>query len=209
VEGLIEETRGLGAPGSSGEVVAGVLPGLARWAVDRAGDALDAAAVVGGLANPPVGAIAVEGDGAVVVLACRDTALVAVADGPRAVWAEGAAAVRAALGHLALPPGAGARVEQAVARAPEAGGRDAGPVLAALDAAVSAERAALAATIHDRPVQELTAAQLLIDSALWGDDVPGSVREPLEQGLEALRQAITSCRGIMAELQGRRPGPGA
>jgi hypothetical protein len=58
-------------------------------------------------------------------------------------------------------------------------------------------------------VQELTAAQLLIDSALWGDDVPGSVREPLEQGLEALRQAITSCRGIMAELQGRRPGPGA
>jgi signal transduction histidine kinase len=66
------------------------------------------------------------------------------------------------------------------------------------DVAVAAGTQA-AHRLHDGPVQELTAAQLLMESALPADheDADGLVR-----GLEALRAAILSTRQLMAELSG-------
>jgi signal transduction histidine kinase len=68
-----------------------------------------------------------------------------------------------------------------------------------------------ATRLHDGPVQELTAAQLFLDTAIMelreqgvvdlGDD------SPLQRGAEALRAAIASTRALMREVAGEGSSP--
>lgn len=67
-------------------------------------------------------------------------------------------------------------------------------------------RERVAHRLHDGPIQELTAAQLFLDGlALRLEEEQGDpvVRQSLERGLAALREATSGCRRIMESL---RPG---
>lgn len=67
-------------------------------------------------------------------------------------------------------------------------------------------RQRLAHRLHDGPIQELTAAQLFLDGLSMRMDsqqVDPQLRESLERGLAALRNATTGCRQVMDAL---RPG---
>ncbi len=197
------------AADDSGRVLRAVLRGVATWAsAVTAGDARSVVLVAG--VDAPPAAHVVDADAALVVAVGPDVALVAVADGqePLATWACGGAAVQDLLARLVIPPGSVALVEQAVGAAPVTGGRASGALLEAMDAVLAHERASLAARLHDGPVQDLTAAQLLLDSALWAGDIPPEVRGTLDQGLDALRSAITAARGLMGDLAPRRSADG-
>lgn len=200
---LVEAMRRSDGGASGGTASLGVLPGAAQWAAGHVGGGSDAVVLVAGIEPRPIGAIEVGGPTALVIAAAPDLAFVAVGDGDRIAWSPDLGAVRAVVEAIDLPPGAGAVVEQALARAPEAGGLPVGPVLAALEAVIGAERRGIATRLHDGPVQELTAAQLLLDSALWADGLPDAVRGTLERGLAALGMAMESCRRLMGELAGR------
>lgn len=68
-------------------------------------------------------------------------------------------------------------------------------LLLALEDAVDAVFVGVARRLHDGPVQDLTAAQLLLDSALSADSP-----ELRDRGLVALRAAITTSRALMRDL---------
>jgi signal transduction histidine kinase len=74
------------------------------------------------------------------------------------------------------------------------------PLLAGLESAIRADRSSIAAWVHDRLAQELTAAQLQIDTATWGAELPAAVDASLTEGLSSLRAAIGGCRRLMAWL---------
>jgi signal transduction histidine kinase len=185
-----------------GEADIAMLDGLAWWGAVLATTA-PGIALVAGVEPAPPGATALEAPGPVVAVASPVVAFAAVGDGPVARWAAGGDAVRAVLDVVGPPAGSGAVAEAALAGAPADGGFDVGAVVAALGAAVRGDRARTSARLHDGPVQELTAATLLLDSALWGQAIDADAREPVEQGLAALRAAISSCRALMTDL--RRP----
>lgn len=201
-----------------GEVLRAVLPGVVRWAEELVVGDARAVLLVGGVEPVPGGARLLDlgpaqpgvTPDALVIVAGPDVALViaATAGSPLASWAAGAAAIRAVLDDLDLPPGSGAIVEQAMAQAPQTGGHAVGPLLTGLDHALRRERQAVAALLHDGPVQDLTAAQLLLDSAMWGPSLSDDVLTPLKQSLAALRAAITGARGLMGELSGPHSSDG-
>ncbi|HWH31740.1 MAG TPA: histidine kinase [Egibacteraceae bacterium] len=67
-------------------------------------------------------------------------------------------------------------------------------------------RQRLAHRLHDGPIQELTAAQLFLDGLalrMESDGADPALRQSLERGLEALRNATLGCRRLMDTL---RPG---
>ena len=67
-------------------------------------------------------------------------------------------------------------------------------------------RQRLAHRLHDGPIQELTAAQLFLDGLalrMESDGADPALRQSLERGLEALRNATLGCRRLMDSL---RPG---
>lgn len=67
-------------------------------------------------------------------------------------------------------------------------------------------RQRLAHRLHDGPIQELTAAQLFLDGLalrMEAQQVDGALRESLDRGLGALRNATAGCRQLMDSL---RPG---
>ena len=67
-------------------------------------------------------------------------------------------------------------------------------------------RQRLAHHLHDGPIQELTAAQLFLDGLalrMETQDVDPGLRESLDRGLAALRNATVGCRRLMDSL---RPG---
>lgn len=69
-------------------------------------------------------------------------------------------------------------------------------------------RERLAHQLHDGPIQELTAAQLFFDGLSLRMDALGvepELRDGVERGLGALRQATLACRELMERL---RPGIG-
>jgi signal transduction histidine kinase len=74
---------------------------------------------------------------------------------------------------------------------------------------VQAERRRIAALLHDGPIQELTAAHLLLNSAIAGR--PDTANDPvLQQGLRSLEAAVESCRALMQDLVDEDDGePGA
>lgn len=67
-------------------------------------------------------------------------------------------------------------------------------------------RRRVAHRLHDGPIQELTAAQLFLDGVALRMDaqqIDTVLRDSLERGLEALRNATVACRWLMDSL---RPG---
>lgn len=67
-------------------------------------------------------------------------------------------------------------------------------------------RQRLAHRLHDGPIQELTAAQLFLDGLsmrMEAQQVDPQLRDSLERGLAALRNATIGCRQVMDAL---RPG---
>lgn len=67
-------------------------------------------------------------------------------------------------------------------------------------------RRRLAHRLHDGPIQELTAAQLFLDGValrLETQEIDPALRESLERGIDALRDATVACRRLMDTL---RPG---
>lgn len=67
-------------------------------------------------------------------------------------------------------------------------------------------RRRLAHRLHDGPIQELTAAQLFLDGLalrMEAQQVDEALRESLDRGLGALRNATAGCRQLMDSL---RPG---
>lgn len=70
-------------------------------------------------------------------------------------------------------------------------------LVSALGAGLAADRGYLANLLHDGPVQDLTAAQLMLDSALLaGEPDPTG----LERVLSAVQGAVRSLRGLMRDL---------
>ena len=67
--------------------------------------------------------------------------------------------------------------------------------------AVAAERRRIAKLLHDGPVQELTATQLFLESALGEQPAIGE-NAMMQRATHALERAITSCRALMGELAG-------
>jgi signal transduction histidine kinase len=187
--------------GERGTAARAVLPGLARWGAAAAVAAAGGAVLVRGVRPVPSGAVEVTATEDLVVVLADAVAVVAVADGPSVRWSCSPSAVRAVVELLELPRSAVDRVARAVARTSDEAPPGGVPLMRALDAVVAADRQELAGRLHDGPVQELTAAQLLLDSALWGVDLPAGARDPLEQGLGALRAAIAGCRTLMADLR--------
>jgi signal transduction histidine kinase len=192
----------VGAAGTGGVVSRTALAGIARWAEVAVGADAATLLLVAGLADPPTGALVVEHEDELVLVTGPGVALVAVSEGGAALasWALGAEAVRSAAALLDVPPGSAAVVDRALASAPMAGGQATAAVCEALEVALQGERREVAARLHDGLVQDLTAAQLLLDSALWSDALPGDVRSPLEDGLAALRSAISGARVLMGDL---------
>jgi signal transduction histidine kinase len=70
--------------------------------------------------------------------------------------------------------------------------------------AVQTERRRIAELIHDGPVQELTAAQMLIETAVT-QSLAARDDAMLQRGLEMLRAAVLSCRTLMRDLAGDEP----
>jgi signal transduction histidine kinase len=181
-------------------VAASVLAGLARWAAGQGGVASAGVARRRGVeaARDERGAIVVASGPALAFAAASP------AGSPEALtWTTDVGAVRqvaeALRGDEALSAGA-AEVLRSLPT-PDEVQVDVASAVEAIGAAVDADRQQVAARLHDGPVQHLTAAQLLLDSAMWsGEDIPDAARAPIEQGLAALLQGIGGCREIMREL---------
>jgi signal transduction histidine kinase len=183
-----------------------MLHGLATWAAAVArpwGTVLVGGADDLDLPGQPLAAAGLDGH-RVVVAAADSMVLAAVAGADAAGVCSGSpAAVEAVVKALADGgAGEGQRPDLEAIRdtLQDAAPADVAPLVDALAAAVRTDRRATASRIHDGPVQELTAAQLLLDSATWGAQLPASVNDPLQQGISALRSAIGGCRAIMAWL---------
>jgi signal transduction histidine kinase len=116
--------------------------------------------------------------------------------------------------HSAAPGAVRALAEQLGVELPRAGRpadglpRAVAALLVALDAAVAAARDHAAHRLHDGPVQELTAAQLVVESAASLSAADADALR-IHRGVELLRGAILSCRQLMADLAGGRPGADA
>jgi signal transduction histidine kinase len=207
-----EIVAGLRATDAHEETDAAVLPGLVRWALAVAGGSDPGAGVVvvAGPGPLPDGAVAGRADGPLLAVAAPGRALVAAAEGERAVWSDDPSAVLVVLRAVApeaaeragelLDGGPAARATGEHGEHARAAGPDPAALIAALAAAVGAAGQRAAARLHDGPVQQLTAAHLLLDSALLGAELPAGTAETVEQGVTALREAIAACRALMAEL---------
>lgn len=196
----VELIRGRDPHAQQRRVAAPALAGLARWAAHQG------AVASAGLAHGRGGGSTPEDRGAIVVAAGPALAFAAasLAGTPEVLaWTTHVGAVRevaeAVAGEEALSAGA-AEVLRSLP-APHEAQADVGAAVDAIAAAVDADRQQVAARLHDGPVQHLTAAQLLLDSAMWsGEDIPDAARGPIEQGLAALLQGIGGCREIMRQL---------
>lgn len=89
------------------------------------------------------------------------------------------------LGTAPVPPGHADRVSA---------------LLDSIEAAASAAARTAAEHLHDGPVQELTVAQLLIETAVTQDGRSDGAL--LGRGVEAMREALASTRRLMGELLG-------
>lgn len=179
-------------------VDAPVLAGLAQWGEEHG------TVVSLGLSGDRPG---VGGDerGALVAVAGRGVALAAATapeDPAEVVWTTDPGAVRGVLESLTDVAASSREAAAALGSVSDAASSvDVGSLIGGLAASVAADRQALAAALHDGPVQHLTAAQLLLDSAMWsGQEIPPTAREPIEQGLAALLQGIGGCRDLMRRL---------